>query len=147
MALGDLKGGPFDLVYRAKGTGTLTAGFAVAFDSSGNAIPATASTTGKHGIYTGITHIVGATTYYGICLRGRIVCSAGGAIKPNKLVVSDGSAEIVAATLTVSATYNTTEQTVGFQIIGTYLRVDGDAQYAAADAADGDEIIVDVGGF
>lgn len=147
MALGDLKGGPFDIVYRAKGSGTLTAGFAVAFDSSGDAIPATASTVGKHGIYTGITHVVGATTYYGVCLRGRIVASAGGAIKPNKLVVSDGSAELVEADLTVSATYNTTEQTVGHRIIGTFLRVDGDPQYAATDAADADEIIIDVGGF
>jgi hypothetical protein len=147
MALGDLKGGDFDLVYRAKGTGTLVNGNIVAFDSSGNVIPATASTYGKHGVLTALTHSVSGTTYYGICMRGRIVCEAGGTIKPNKLVVSDSAGLAIEATTTVTATVAQSEVQMLWRIVGRYIRKDGDNEYAASDAATNDAIIIEVGAY
>jgi len=145
MALGDIKGGPFIIIYVDKGTGTLTAGIICAFDSSGNVIPATASTYGKHGVYTGITQVVGATTYYGVLMSGRIVVKSGGAIKPNKPVVSDGSGDAIEATTTVTATVAQSEVQMLWRVFAVYIRKESDNQYNPSDAADDDSIIVEVG--
>jgi len=147
MALGDIKGGPFEIVYRAKGTGTLTAGIAVAFDASGNVIPATATTEKKHGALTALTHIVGATTYYGVLMKGRIVMKSAGAIKPNFYVESDSVGDVITiSTATIATAFVQAEiQDLNGRQIGRYVRKESDNQYAASDAADNDSIIIEVG--
>ena len=149
MGLGDIKhtAAPLpEIIYRAKGTGTLAAGNAVAFDSSGNVIPATTSTLAPHGILTALTHVVGATTYYGVAMRGYVVGKAAGAIKPNKLVLSDAVGDLTEVSTTVSATPTQAEIQTIWKPVGRYVRVDAvDNQYAASDAADDDSIIISVG--
>lgn len=148
MALGDIKhtNAPVpEIIYIDKGTGTLTAGIAVAFDSSGNAIPATASTLAPHGMYTGITHVVGATTYYGILMRGYGVMKAAGAIKPNKLVKSDSAGDLTEISTTVSTTPTQAQIQEIWKVIGRFVRVEDDDQYDPADAADNDSVIISVG--
>lgn len=148
MALGDLKGGPFDIIYRKAASGyTPAAGDIVAFDSAGDCQAATASTLGKHGVMTALTHVVSSVTYYGICMRGRIVCKAGGTIQPNLPVVSDANADAIEASTTVTATVAQSEVQMIWRVFGVYVRKDGDDQYAASDAAATDSIIVDVGGW
>ena len=147
MALGDIKSPDFQLIYIDKGTGTLTAGIICAFDSSGNVIPATASTLGKHGVYTGITHVVGATTYYGILVKGKIVVKAAGAIKPNQLFESDSAGDAVVSSTTVSTTVTQAQVQELWHIVGRYVRKESDNQYNASDSADDDTIIVDVGSW
>lgn len=149
MALGDLKGGKFDLVYRKKASAYTSpaAGDVVAFDSSGDMIAATSTTYGKHGVLTALTHEVSGTTYYGICMRGKIVCKAGGTIQPNLPVVPDDNADAIEATTTVSGTFDNSQVQMLWRVFGVYLRKDGDNQYAASDAASTNEIIVDVGGW
>lgn len=147
MGLGDIKSPQgFIIVYRAKGTGTITAGLIVAFDASGNVIPATASTLGKHGVLTNLTHVVGATTYYGVLMEGRIVVTAGGAIKSNQYVQSDASGNAVVATPAPATAYLQSDINLVWRIVGRYLRLESDNQYAATDAANTNLIIIDVGG-
>ena len=147
MGVGDIKAGPFEIVYIAKGTGTLVAGNIVAFDSNGLVIPATATTEGKHGVLTALTHIVGATTYYGVMMKGRIVCKAAGAIKPNKRVESDANGEtITISTAAVATGYVQSEiQDLNGRMVGRYVRKESDNQYAPSDAASTDAIVVEVG--
>jgi len=145
MALGDIKEGPFDLIYRAKGAGTITAGIIIAFDANGLAIPATATTYGRHGILTAMTHVVGATTYYGILMRGKVIAEAGAAIKPNAPVESDANGDVITAPTTISAGYTQAEIQVLWRVFGRYIRKDGDNQYAPSDAAATDAIVIDVG--
>lgn len=145
MAVGDIKGPVYDIAYRKKGTGTIAAGDIVAYDSSGDVIPATASTLGKHGILSALTQVVGATTYYGVITKGLAVCTAGGAIKPNKFVEADANADAVEAITTISATYTQAQIQRIERILGKYLRLESDNQYAASDAANTNAIIVNVG--
>lgn len=127
MALGDIKKTlHYEIVYVPKGTGTLVAGRGVAFDANGLAIPATGATTGTGGIYSGITHVVGATTYYGILVQGYIECEGGGAVKPNKYVKSDASGKLVVATVITDSD----------KYLGVYVRLGTDNQYNPSDLAD-----------
>ena len=146
MAVGDIKNTEgFEIIYRAKGAGTIAAGDAVALDANGLVIPATATTMGKHGILTGMTHVVGATTYYGVLYRGRIVATAGGALKPGDYVVSDANADVVAMSETLSATYVQAEAQTHQRVIGRYVRLESDNQYAPSDAAATNAAIIQVG--
>lgn len=145
MAVGDIKSAPFRIEYRGKGAGTIAAGDIVAYDSNGLVIPATAATLGKHGILTALTHVVGATTYYGVLVSGLGVCTAGGAIKPNSFVESDANQDAVAASTTISATPTQAEIQRRLRILGKYIRLESDNQYAATDAAATNAIIVNVG--
>lgn len=135
-----------EIIYVAKGTGTIAAGNAVAFDSNGLVIPATGTTTAPHGILTSLTHVVGATTYYGVCMRGYCVANAGAAIKPNKLVKAEATTlDVVQVDTTVSATILQAEVLELWYVLGRYVRLEGDNQYAPSDAADGDNVIISVG--
>ena len=145
MGLGDVKGPNFTIEYRSKGTGTIAAGDIVSYDASGNVVPATAATMAKHGILSALTHVVGATTYYGVVTAGLAVCAAGGTIKPNQFVVSDANADAVATAVTISGTYTQAEIQALTRIVGKYIRLDGDNMYAATDAAATNSIIVNVG--
>lgn len=149
MAMGDIvhTAAPTpEIIYIAKGTGTIAAGNVVAFDSNGLVIPATASTLAPHGILTSLIHVVGATTYYGVCMRGYVVANAGAAIKPNKLVKAEATTlDVVAVDTTVSATILQAEVQEIWKVVGRYVRKEGDNQYAPSDAADGDNVIVSVG--
>lgn len=136
-----------EIIYIGKGTGTIAAGDVVAFDSNGLVIPATATTLAPHGILTDLTHVIGATTYYGVLMRGYITATAGGAIKPNKLVVSDASQDVVNADTTISATPLQAEIQVIWRVVGRYVRLESDNQYAPSDAASTNAVIVSVGGW
>ena len=136
-----------EIIYIAKGTGTIAAGDVIAFDANGLCIPATATTLAPHGVLTDLIHEVGGTTYYGVLMRGYIVVTAGGAIKPNKLVVSDASQDVVAADLTIGATYDQAEVLVLWYIVGRYVRLESDNTYAPSDAADTNAVIISVGGW
>ena len=145
MGLGDIKSAPFRVEYRAKGTGTIAAGDIVAYDTDGDVIPATASTLGKHGILTALTHVVSGTTYFGVLVSGLGVCLAGGAIKPNDFVESAADQDAVVASTTISTTVLQAEVQRRLRILGKYIRLESDNQYAASDAADTNLIIVNVG--
>lgn len=145
MALGDIKSPVFKVDYVAKGTGTITPGDIVAYDANGLVIPSTASTLGKHGILTNLTHVVGATTYYGVLTLGWGVCKAGGAIKPNAMVEADANQDAVSASTTITSGPTQAEVQRIIRKLGRYLRLESDNQYAASDAANTNLIIVSVG--
>lgn len=145
MGLGDIKSPDFKIDYRAKGTGTITPGDAVSYDANGLVIPATATTLGKAAILTNLTHVVGATTYYGVCVYGDIVAKAGGAIKPNDFVVSDANQDVVAFSDVYSTMVSKTEADDTLRRIGKYIRLESDNQFAASDAANTDLVIIRVG--
>lgn len=148
MAVGDIVGPDFDIIYRKKASGyTVDVGGIVAFDSSGDITAGTASTLGKHGVLTALTHAVSGTTYYGVLVRGKIVITAGGAIKPGAFVVSDGSADAVTVSTTpVSTGFVQAEiQALYGRIFARYIRLESDNQYAASDAASTNLIVVEVG--
>lgn len=145
MALGDIKSPEFKIAYIGKGAGTIAAGDIVSYDASGLIIPATATTLGKTGILSALTHVVGATTYYGVVTEGLVVCKAGGTIKPNDFVVSDANADAVAFDDTYSATVVKAEADNTLRRTGKYIRLESDNQYAASDAANTNLIIVSVG--
>lgn len=149
MAVGDIVGPDFDIVYRKKSSGyTVNVGGVVAFDSSGDIQAASTTTLGKHGVLTALTHAVSGTTYYGVLMRGKVVVTAGGAIKPNAFVVSDASAQVVTVSQSapVSTAFVQSEiQALYGRIFARYLRLASDNQYAATDAASTDLVIVEVG--
>ena len=145
MGLGDIKSPEYKLVFIAKGAGTLAAGDVVSFDSNGLVIPATATTFGKSGVLTALTHVVGTTTYYGVLVMGMIVCKAGGAIKPNKSVVADANADVIAFADVYTATYVQGEHDNTLRRLGRYVRLESDNQYAASDAANTNLVIISVG--
>lgn len=145
MAIGDIVGTNFTVDYGAKGAGTITAGDITAYDSSGDIIPATGSTMGKHGILTALTHVVGATTFYGVLTRGLGICKAGGAIKPNKYVESDANADAVEVTLTISATPTQAEIQELTRVLGKYVALESDDHHNPSDAASTNPIVVNVG--
>jgi hypothetical protein len=138
MAAGNIKhtNSPIaEIIYIDKGTGTIAAGDVVAFDSSGNVIPATTSTLAPHGILTDLTHVVGATTYYGVCMRGYIVAVCGAAISPNKLVKTDSGLDVIAVTQTISSTYVQAEMQEFYKVVGRYVRLETDNQYNPSDGS------------
>lgn len=136
MALGDIKRTQYySIVYAPKGTGTLVAGRAVATDANGLWIPATTSTTGTGGIYTGITNTIDGTIYYAVCVAGYISAEGGGAVKPNKYVKSDANGKLTVATVGTDDT----------KYIGVYVRLESDNQYNPSDLADATAGIVKVG--
>ena len=148
MALGDIKSANAKIIYLPKASGYTTpaAGDIVYFDATnGEMTLGTATSLGKHGIYTGITHVVGATTYYGVCVRGKCVCKAGGAIQPGNYVESDTNADAVEASTSVTATYVQGEIQRLWRILGVFEHVEDDSTYAPADAASTNSIVVDVG--
>jgi len=129
MALGDIKKTlHYEIVYAPKGTGTLVAGRSVATDANGLWIPSTTSTTGTGGIYSGITHVIDGTTYYGVLVKGYVVVEGGGAVKPNKYVKSDATGKLIVATV---GTDNGTQK-----LIGVYVRLETDDQFNPSDLAD-----------
>jgi len=150
MGVGSIKhtGSPVpEIIYIGKGSGTIAAGDVVAFDSSGLVIPATASTLAPHGVLTDLLHVVGSTTYYGVLMGGYIVCKAGAAIKPNKLVMSDANQDVIASVQTVSSTYVQAESLAFWYVMGRYVRLESDNTYAPSDAANTNAVIVSVGGI
>lgn len=129
MALGDIKKTlHYEIVYAPKGTGTLVAGRAVATDANGLWIPATTTTAGTAGIFSGITHDVDGTLYYGVLVKGYIVIEGGGAVKPNKYVKSDATGKLIVA---VVATDNLAQK-----LVGVYVRLETDDQFNPSDLAD-----------
>lgn len=127
MALGDIKKTlSYEIVYARKGTGTLVAGRGVAVDSAGDWIPATTATTGTGGIYSGITHVVGAVTYYGVLVQGYIECEGGGVVVPNKYVKSDATGKLIVATVITDSD----------KYLGVYVRLGTDDQFNPTDLAD-----------
>jgi len=138
MALGDIKKTlHYEIVYAPKGTGTLVAGRAVATDANGLWIPSTTTTAGTGGIYSGITHVVDGTTYYGVLVKGYISIEGGGAVKPNKYVKSDANGKLIVA---VVGTDNGTQK-----LIGVYVRLATDDQFNPSDLADATEGIARIG--
>jgi hypothetical protein len=138
MALGDIKKTlHYEIVYAPKGTGTLVAGRSVATDANGLWIPSTTSTTGTGGIYSGITHTVDGTIYYGVLVKGYIVIEGGGAVKPNKYVKSDATGKLIVATV---GTDNGTQK-----LIGVYVRLASDDQFNPSDLADTLEGVARIG--
>jgi hypothetical protein len=136
MALGDIKKTlHYEIVYAPKGTGTLVAGRAVATDANGLWIPATTATTGTGGIYSGITHVVDGTTYYGVLVKGYISIEGGGAVKPNKYVKSDANGKLIVATVGTDDT----------KYIGVFVRLASDDQFNPSDLADTVEGIARIG--
>jgi hypothetical protein len=126
MALGDIKKTlHYEIVYAPKGTGTLVAGRSCA---NGLWIPSTGSTAGTAGIFSGITHTVDGTIYYGVLVKGYISCEGGGAVKPNKYVKSDATGKLVVATV---ATDNLAQT-----LVGVYVRLASDDQFNPSDLAD-----------
>jgi hypothetical protein len=145
MALGDIKKTlHYEIVYAPKGTGTLVAGRAVATDANGLWIPATASTLGTHGIYSGITHVQDGVTYYGVLVEGYISCEGGGAVKPNQPVKSDASGKLVVASTTVTTPTQAEVQEL-WKVLGRYIRLASDNQYNPSDLADTSEGVVKIG--
>jgi hypothetical protein len=149
MAAGDIKSpNGFIVTYRAKGAGSISAGQIVAYDGSGNVIPATASTLGKHGVLTNLTHVVSGTTYYGVLQQGRIVVTIGTAtVVPNSYVQSDANGNAIPATPAPSATVIQADLQMMWRIVGIYIRLESDNQYAASSAAAGTLAIIDVTQF
>lgn len=150
MAVGDLKhtNSPVpEIIYIDKGTGTIAAGDIVAFDSSGNVIPATTSTLAPHGVLTALTHVIGGVTYYGVCMRGYITVTCGGDIKPNKLVKSDASLDAIEISTTVSATPTQAEVQEIWKVVGRYVRLESDNQYDPTDGSATKLGIISVGGW
>ena len=92
-----------------------------------------------------MTHVVGATTYYGVLVAGDGVCKAGGAIKPGAYVESDANLDAVAASLTVTSGPSQGEVQRLWRILGTFKHVEDDTSYAPADAASTNSIVVTVG--
>jgi len=127
----------YEVVYGRKGTGTLVAGRAVAVDASGDFIPATTSTTTPEGIFSGLTEIRGAVTYYQVVVAGYVGGEMGGAVKPNKHVKSDATGKLIAATVGTDDT----------KYVGIYIRLRTDNQFNPTDAADTNEGVIKVIGF
>lgn len=145
MALGDIKKTlHYEIVYAPKGTGTLVAGRLCATDANGLWIPATASTLGTHGVYTGITHEADGVTYYGVLIEGYISAEGGGAVKPNQPIKSDASGKCVLASTTVTTPTQAEVQEL-WKVAGRYIRLASDNQYNPSDLADTSEGIVKVG--
>lgn len=138
MALGDIKKTlHYEIVYAPKGTGTLVAGHACATDANGLWIPSTTTTAGTAGIYSGITHVVDGTTYYGVLIKGYVSIEGGGAVKPNKYVKSDATGKLIVA---VVGTDNGTQK-----LVGVYVRLATDDQFNPSDLADTVEGIARIG--
>jgi len=150
MAVGSIKhtAAPTpEIIYMVKGTGTTIPGDVVAFDSSGDIIPVTTSTLAPHGVLTDLEIDVSGTAYFGVMMRGYITVVAGGAIKPNKLVKGDGDLDVVAISTTVSTTVLQAEVQEIWKVVGRYVRLESDNQYAPTDAADTNIVIISVGGW
>lgn len=148
MAVGNIKhtNAPItEIIYIAKGTGTIAAGDIVAFDSNGLVIPATTSTLAPHGILSDLIQVVGATTYFGVCMRGYIVAVCGVATKPNKLVKTDANLDFQPVAQTISATPLQAEIQEIYKVVGRYVRLESDNQYAPTDASASQLGIISVG--
>jgi hypothetical protein len=138
MALGDIKKTlHYEIVYAPKGTGTLVAGRACATDANGLWIPSTTTTAGTAGIFSGITHVVDGSTFYGVLVKGYCVVEGGGAVKPNKYVKSDATGKLIVATV---GTDNGTQK-----LVGVYVRLEGDDQFNPSDLADLGEGVCRIG--
>ncbi len=136
MALGDIKKTlHYEIVYAPKGTGTLVAGRGVATDANGLWIPATTSTIGTGGIYSGITHTVDGTLYYGVLVQGYCSGEGGGAVKPNKYVKSDATGKLIVATVITDSD----------KYLAVYVRLASDDQFNPSDLADLGEGVFRVG--
>lgn len=146
MALGDIiKTLHYEVVYGRKGTGTLVAGRSVSVDASGDFIPSTTTTLGVHGMYTGLTEVRGAVTYYQILIEGYGAGEMGGAVKPNNGIKSDANGKFIVASTTVTATYVQGETQELWKVSGRYLRLRSDNQFNPSDAADTSEGVIKVG--
>lgn len=145
MAVGDIVGTQFTIDYNAKGTGTIAAGDIVAYDTDGDIIPGSLTTYGKHGILTAITHVVGASTYYGVLTRGLGICTAGGTIQPNTYVKSDSNSDAVEAPLTIGTTPTQAQIRELTRVLGKYVCKASDDHYNPSDAAATNAIVVNVG--
>jgi len=138
LPLGDIvKTLNFEVLYGRKGTGTLVAGRAAATDSSGDFIPATASTTNPSGIVTGLIEIRNLVNYHQIVIAGYASAEMGAVVVPNKFVKSDAVGKLITATVGTDDT----------KYVAIYIRLRTDDQFNPTDSADLDEGVVKVIGF
>lgn len=151
MALGDLvyteQHRP-DFLYRKATAGyTPTAGDPVYFvKTTGDIQIATDSTDdGPVFIVSNLTHVIDGVTYYGVCISGYIVTTAGGAIYAGNLVAVDSSSKWIAIAEAATATAANNADVL-FKGGHLYIGLESDNQYAQSAAADTNLIVVKVGG-
>lgn len=151
MALGDLvytKQHVPDLLYRkATGGYTPVPGQPVYFvKTTGDIQLATASTDdGPVYIVSNLTHVIDGVTYYGVCISGYIVTTAGGVIYPGNLVAVNATSKWIAIAEAATATAANNADVL-FKGGHLYIGLESDNQYAQTVSADTNPIVVKVGG-
>ena len=151
MALGDLvhtqQSVPDFLYRKATGGYTPAGGDPVYFvKTTGDIQLATASTDdGPVYIVSNLTHDVDGVIYYGVCINGYIVSTAGGVIHPGKKTAVNATSkwiEVVEAG-TATAANNADLLWKGGHL---YTGLESDNQYAQSNSADTNLIVLKVGG-
>ena len=92
-----------------------------------------------------LTHVVDGVTYYGVCISGYIVVTAGGVIYPGNLVVVTASKKWIAIAEAATATAANNADVL-FKGGHLYIGLESDNQYAQTVSADTNLIVVKVGG-
>lgn len=135
---------------------TPTDGQPVALDSNGELVKAVDTIDGPIYYLTHLRKTIGSTTYYGFLKRGRIVSTAGGALKKGmRLKVTSASKLVQQTKGSVSATPTQAEiqaiQNEFWRFAGIYVCKESDVTSAAgtgimaSTAADTNPIVVEVG--
>ena len=151
MGLGDLvhtKQVVPDFLYRKATAGYTPAGGDPVYfvKTTGDIQIATASTDdGPVFIVSNLTHVVDGVTYYGVCIQGYIVTTAGGAIYPGKLVAVNATSKWIAIAEAATATAANNADVL-FKGGHLYIGLESDNQYAQTVSADTNLVVVKVGG-
>lgn len=137
-----------DLLYRKATAGyTPTAGDPVYFvKTTGDIQIATDATDdGPVFIVSNLTHVIDGVTYYGVCIGGYIVSTAGGEIYPGQLVAVNASSKWVAIAEAATATAANNADVI-WKGGHLYIGLESDNQYAQTASADTNLIVLKVGG-
>ena len=151
MGLGDLvhtKQLVPDFLYRkATGGYTPVGGDPVYFvKTTGDIQKATSATDdGPVFIVSNLVHEVDGVKYYGVCITGYIVTTAGGIIHPGKRTAVNATSKFVEVVEAATATAANNADIIwkgGFLYVG----LESDNQYAQSNSADTNLIVVRIGG-
>lgn len=150
MALGDIVDTlvPPTIIYaKIKAAETPAAGDPVVLDLNGEIVKATAANARTDGpvMYFTALRAESDTAFKGVLKKGRIITTAGAAIKPRQMVSVDASSKIIALVKTISATYVEAEMEITILArAGFYIGKEGQTDLTSSDAALDNKIIVEV---
>ncbi len=96
-------------------------------------------------VLSNLTHVIDGVTYYGVCISGYIVTTAGGVIYPGKLVAVNSASKWIAIAEAATATAANNADVL-FKGGHLYIGLESDNQYAQTVSADTNLIVVKVGG-